>query len=94
MFSGVSKSGSPGPKSITSTPFSFRARASIITARVGETLTAESLCARRVSFVVMPGQLPAIAAKRCFRRDATSGGTSPVTSPPRRATSFTRRLLT
>src|SRR5881296_2358293 len=53
MFSGVSKSGSPGPKSITSTPLSFRALASIITARVGEMLTAESLPARRMSLDVM-----------------------------------------
>src|SRR5213594_3546277 len=54
MFSGVSKSGSPGPKSMTSTPLSLRALASIITASVGDTLTADSLRARPVSFDLMP----------------------------------------
>src|ERR1700683_3443297 len=37
MCSGVGKSGSPGPKSTTSTPLALRRSAAMITAAVGET---------------------------------------------------------
>src|SRR5213594_602502 len=64
MFSGVSKSGSPGPKSITSTPFSLRAFASIMTAMVGDTLTAVRRWASRTSLDVICRLLARRRARR------------------------------
>src|SRR2546425_6153084 len=86
-FSGVSKSGSPGPKSTTSTPRSRRALASIMTARVGDTLTASSRRARRMPLrVIRPLHpfgaqlLPAAprAASPGSRRAAGGGREAPL----------------
>ena len=47
MFCGVSKSGSPAPSPITSTPCAFSSRALVVTAMVGEGFTRASVSDRK-----------------------------------------------
>ena len=48
MFSGVSKSGSPAPRAITSRPAARNSRASWVTATVGDGFTRDSVSDRKV----------------------------------------------
>ena len=86
---GVGKSGSPAPKSMTSTPCALSLMASAATFMVGDTpirlVRSASICqalkVSRASFLSR-------------NRFSTLSGTSPCTEPPSATTSFTRRELT
>ena len=93
MWAGVSKSGSPAPKLITSRPFARKAAALAETASVGDGSMSDN---RRASFnerLLLQVVTQTVFFSSRYLRDkeaATEGGTIRETSPPISATSFTR----
>ncbi len=87
--SGVAKSGSPAPKSITSTP-ARRSRSTVaVTAIVGELAIRAVRSASRRAIM----SSPACAASLSRRRASTMSGTRPLTRPPSAKTSLMSREL-
>src|SRR5262245_16319334 len=98
--SGVGKSGSPALKSTTSTPARRRRSASAATANVGEAVTWERRWANMddhsgtsVRDVPCEGYYETPAFCLRFIHVSTTGGTRPVTLPPRLKTSLVKREL-
>ena len=90
MCGGVGKSGSPAPKSTTSTPCAFKRCASAATFMVGR--HGHSSGADRRACVYALGFVPASCLSRS--RSSSTRGTRPPTVPPSATTSLTSRELT
>ena len=63
MFSGVSKSGSPAPRPITSRPMATSSWARVVTAMVGDGLTRSSVADRKGMGGLGAGNLPVLGAR-------------------------------